>query len=276
MADLNHDGRVDIQDAKYLYDEIERMLAAQGAGALPGRHGLLSRPTPRIRRSCTSTSAAPRRAGKARERWKSKSRRENGRRRSPCAAARAGARGARLLGAGARSQHRRAVGDQPAAAAGAPLSARHARRADAGARLRLRRRGDSGSRLLPVRQPLLQQPAALRAHRRLRRGAAARGARRQRVRLRARRARALHRRQHRPSRGGEPRGRADVSRSCARSSATSVTYADAPANHVHGRVLVRRRAGGERRLRLGHVSELHRLSGREAGARARVPRRPTA
>ena len=42
------------------------------------------------------------------------------------------------------------------------------------------------------------------------------------------------------------------------------------------RVLVRRRAGGERRLRLGHVSELHRLSGGEAGARARLPRRSTA
>ena len=38
-----------------------------------------------------------------------------------------------------------------------------------------------------------------------------------------------------------------------------------------GRVLVRRRPGGERRLRVGHVPELHRVPGREAGARARVP-----
>jgi uncharacterized protein YcbK (DUF882 family) len=43
MADLNHDGRVDIQDSKVLYDEIERMLAARdfarfqgGLGFYPG------------------------------------------------------------------------------------------------------------------------------------------------------------------------------------------------------------------------------------------------
>ena len=61
---------------------------------------------------------------------------------------------------------------------------------------------------------------ALRPDRRLRRGADPRGARRQRVRLCARRARALHRRQRRPSRRRQPRGGADVSRSCARSTAT--------------------------------------------------------
>lgn len=43
MADLNRDGQVDIQDAKFLYDEIERMLATQdferfqgGMGFYPG------------------------------------------------------------------------------------------------------------------------------------------------------------------------------------------------------------------------------------------------
>ena len=42
MADLNRDGQVDIQDSKFLYDDIERLLAEQGVDALPGRHGLLS------------------------------------------------------------------------------------------------------------------------------------------------------------------------------------------------------------------------------------------
>jgi uncharacterized protein YcbK (DUF882 family) len=43
MADLNGDGRVDVQDSKRLYDEIERMLAAKelapyqgGMGFYPG------------------------------------------------------------------------------------------------------------------------------------------------------------------------------------------------------------------------------------------------
>jgi uncharacterized protein YcbK (DUF882 family) len=33
MADLNHDGQVDIQDSKLLYDEIERMLASKELAA---------------------------------------------------------------------------------------------------------------------------------------------------------------------------------------------------------------------------------------------------
>jgi len=43
MADLNRDGQVDIQDSKFLYDEIENMLAAKdfkkfqgGMGFYPG------------------------------------------------------------------------------------------------------------------------------------------------------------------------------------------------------------------------------------------------
>ena len=33
MADLNHDGRIDLQDAKLLYDEIERLLASKAFAA---------------------------------------------------------------------------------------------------------------------------------------------------------------------------------------------------------------------------------------------------
>ncbi len=43
MADLNHDGRVDIEDSKFLYDEIDRMLMTAafkkfqgGLGYYPG------------------------------------------------------------------------------------------------------------------------------------------------------------------------------------------------------------------------------------------------
>ena len=39
MADLNHDGRVDIQDSKYLYDEIERMLATKELARFQGGMG---------------------------------------------------------------------------------------------------------------------------------------------------------------------------------------------------------------------------------------------
>ena len=66
MADLNHDGRVDIQDSKFLYDEIERLLADEGTRAVPGRHGVSIPAPPRIRRSSTSTSEAPPRGGKGR------------------------------------------------------------------------------------------------------------------------------------------------------------------------------------------------------------------
>ena len=66
MDDLNRDGRVDIQDSKFLYDEIERMLADEGARAA-SRAAWASIPRPpRIRRSSTSTSAAPRRGGRDR------------------------------------------------------------------------------------------------------------------------------------------------------------------------------------------------------------------
>ena len=39
MADLNHDGQVDIQDSKFLYDEIERMLATDGLRKFQGGMG---------------------------------------------------------------------------------------------------------------------------------------------------------------------------------------------------------------------------------------------
>ena len=39
MVDLNHDGRVDVDDAKFLYDEIERPLAQPGNGRLQGGMG---------------------------------------------------------------------------------------------------------------------------------------------------------------------------------------------------------------------------------------------
>ena len=39
MADLNHDGRIDIQDSKLLYDEVERMLAQQELSRFQGGMG---------------------------------------------------------------------------------------------------------------------------------------------------------------------------------------------------------------------------------------------
>ena len=39
MADLNHDGQVDVQDAKLLYDEIERMLASKELARFQGGMG---------------------------------------------------------------------------------------------------------------------------------------------------------------------------------------------------------------------------------------------
>jgi hypothetical protein len=39
MADLNHDGRVDIQDSKLLYDEIERLLASKELARFQGGMG---------------------------------------------------------------------------------------------------------------------------------------------------------------------------------------------------------------------------------------------
>jgi uncharacterized protein YcbK (DUF882 family) len=39
MVDLNHDGRVDVDDAKFLYDEIERLLAQSGNRRLQGGMG---------------------------------------------------------------------------------------------------------------------------------------------------------------------------------------------------------------------------------------------
>jgi hypothetical protein len=39
MADLNHDGRVDIQDSKFLYDEVERMLATRELARFQGGMG---------------------------------------------------------------------------------------------------------------------------------------------------------------------------------------------------------------------------------------------
>ena len=39
MADLNHDGRVDIQDSKMLYDDVERMLAAKEFARFQGGLG---------------------------------------------------------------------------------------------------------------------------------------------------------------------------------------------------------------------------------------------
>ena len=39
MADLNHDGRIDIQDSKFLYDEVERMLATRDLARFQGGMG---------------------------------------------------------------------------------------------------------------------------------------------------------------------------------------------------------------------------------------------
>jgi len=39
MADLNRDGRIDIQDSKFLYDEVERMLAGKDLARLQGGMG---------------------------------------------------------------------------------------------------------------------------------------------------------------------------------------------------------------------------------------------
>jgi hypothetical protein len=39
MADLNHDGRVDVQDSKYLYDEVERLLAIKELSRFQGGMG---------------------------------------------------------------------------------------------------------------------------------------------------------------------------------------------------------------------------------------------
>jgi hypothetical protein len=62
MEDLDRNHQVDVDDAKYLYDRIDEMLLMKqfqrfegGMGFYPG--------TRRIRRSCTSTSAAPEHAG---------------------------------------------------------------------------------------------------------------------------------------------------------------------------------------------------------------------
>jgi uncharacterized protein YcbK (DUF882 family) len=39
MADLNHDGRIDIQDSKVLYDEVARVLATQELARFQGGLG---------------------------------------------------------------------------------------------------------------------------------------------------------------------------------------------------------------------------------------------
>jgi len=39
MDDLNHDGRVDVDDSKYLYDAVERLLAEPGYGRFQGGMG---------------------------------------------------------------------------------------------------------------------------------------------------------------------------------------------------------------------------------------------
>jgi uncharacterized protein YcbK (DUF882 family) len=39
MADVNRDGRIDIQDAKALYDELERMLAVKELARFQGGMG---------------------------------------------------------------------------------------------------------------------------------------------------------------------------------------------------------------------------------------------
>jgi hypothetical protein len=39
MADLNHDGQVDIEDSKFLYDDVERLLASKGAARFQGGMG---------------------------------------------------------------------------------------------------------------------------------------------------------------------------------------------------------------------------------------------
>ncbi len=101
-----------------------------------------------------------------------------------------------------------------------------------GAFVRLWRLGDPGSRLLPVRQQVLQQPAALRAHRRFRRIAGAR--RRATVDELAFALGALA--HYANDIAGHPeavnRSVPMISRSCARSSATTVTYVQAPKQHV--------------------------------------------
>ena len=59
MEDLNRDGRVDVQDAKCLYDEIERMLARRRNSRSSRAAWAFIPARPRIRRSSMWTCAAP-------------------------------------------------------------------------------------------------------------------------------------------------------------------------------------------------------------------------
>ena len=118
MEDLNRDGRVDISDAKFLYDEIEQMLSIEGAPPLPGRHGLLPR-------HLGASPVRPRRRPRHRGALERVSTRENCRDALFVVGLLAAAprQALRVLGAVARGEHRRAVGLGDSAAAGQALSA---------------------------------------------------------------------------------------------------------------------------------------------------------
>ncbi len=171
----------------------------------------------------------------------------------------AGSRG--VFGPLARGGDRRGLGHGHTAASAAPLPEHVPGRAERGAILRLWRIGHPGSRLLPVRQQILQQPPALRPVGRLRGSAASRRARHRRVRVRAGCAGSLRERQHRTSGGDEQGGPADLSE--AREEVRRQHHVRPGAQAARDRrVLVRRRSGCQRCLCLGCVQKLHRISSR--------------
>ena len=163
MEDLNRDGRVDIQDAKFLYDEIERMLTTKESRRFAGRNGLLSR---HLRTSAVRPRRRPRHRGPL-ERMRSLSRDPVFVVAPACCAAPRQARAYSVLSHEANVDALWDTGIRPLLARRFPGRRRGS---PEGSRLRVRRVGDSGPRLLSVRQPFLQQPAALRQDRRLRRG----------------------------------------------------------------------------------------------------------
>ena len=250
MADLNRDGQVDVQDSKLLYDEIERMLASKELCAFPGRHGLLSgnvRPSAVRPCRCSRHEGAVEGIGQRRV--------QTVRARPRCAARAAGARAAGAGGARIPCWRTRPTSTRCGTARSrpllrAPLSAR--RRATSCRRraptptaaaviqdlgyypfgshffsnlLHYVRTGDFVEALIREAQDVNEYAFAL--------GALAHYA---------------------ADNVGHPEAvnravRADVSRSCARSTATRSPTRIRRRSHVHRRVLVRRRAGGQRRLR---------------------------
>ena len=136
--------------------------------------------------------------------------------------------------------------------------------------LRLWRRGHPGPRLLPVRQPGIQQPGALRPQRRLCSRTAARKPGCQRVRLRAGRPVALCVGHRRPP-GGQPGCRDRVSEAASEVWQISPVCAGQDGTLENG-VRVRHGAGGEESLCLAAVPRFHRIPGVQAPAGAGLSR----